>query len=289
MIRTIRLAALIGATLVGTGLTAAPSFAQDRFDYHGGGRDDRRDYQLTGPGVRFLLPELRDTPRGRAFVLRNFDRDGDSFISPGEADAANHAFVAEAGPNRDRFDWDARDRMGPPDRDGYRGQDQGRYRGGPDRGGPDRGGPDRVVVVEEEVAPLPPAFRAFHPRQTHYGATIDFGDVLFATDRADLRPTARDRLAALAGFLRNHPRIRIRIDGYTDSRASVAHNQALSEARANSVASAMADLGVDQGRIQTAGHGESDPVATNATAAGRQRNRRVEVTLVGQRADRFER
>lgn len=253
MIRTLLLAATAAVVVAG------PAAAQN-WDWHGGGRGDARAYRLDGPGVRMLLPELRDSRRGQAFVLRNFDRDHDGFITPREANAANRAFIAIAGERRDRFDWEARD-----------------------RGGDVRPG-DRVVVVEQDIAPLPREFRAWHPRQTRYGATIDFGDVLFDTDSARLRPAAADRVARLLGFLRAHPRIRVRIDGYTDSRASQAHNQALSEARATSVARA---LGVGGARAEIAGHGENDPVSTNATPQGRQQNRRVEVTLVGQRADRF--
>lgn len=243
------MAALAGLTV------AAPAVAQD-WDWHGGGPRDPRAYELEGPGVPLLVPELRDTRRGQAWVMRNFDRNRDGLIEPWEAREANRVFFRIAGPDRARFDWEARDRGGP-------------------------------VVVEEEIIPLAPALRPFHPRQTRYGATFDIGDVLFDTDSARLRPQATGRLQSLAGFLRDHPRIAVRIDGFTDSRASAAHNQALSQARAASVAAAMVRFGVDPQRLQTAGHGESDPVATNATPAGRQQNRRVEVTFVGQRADRF--
>ena len=111
--------------------------------------------------------------------------------------------------------------------------------------------------------------------------------MLFETDSATLRPAARDRLAGLGDFLSRHPRIRAQVDGYTDSRASREHNQQLSQARAGSVAAALSRAGVDPARLQTVGHGEDDPLATNATPQGRQQNRRVEVTLLGQRADRF--
>ncbi len=235
---------------------AAPTGAQDRWDWHGGGRGDR-DYELAGRGVPLLIPELRESNRGRAWVMRNFDFDRNGFISPREADAANHAFLAAAGERRDRFDWDARD---------------GVRNGAVERGGWDRG-----------------AMRDYHFRQTQYGATFDIGDVLFDTNSARLRPAALDRLRPLARYLAAEPGVRVRIDGHTDARASDAYNQQLSEARAQSVADALIDMGADRPRFEVTGHGKREPIASNATAQGRQQNRRVEVTLLGQRADRFAR
>jgi outer membrane protein OmpA-like peptidoglycan-associated protein len=81
--------------------------------------------------------------------------------------------------------------------------------------------------------------------------------------------------------------VRVAIDGYTDSRGSVAHNQDLSERRAASVRQAFDDMDVVRARFRVTGHGKADPVASNATPEGMRRNRRVEVTLLGQRADRF--
>jgi len=83
--------------------------------------DDRpidRDVRLIGAGVAELLPDLRRTPRGRAFVMRNFDLNRDGRISPREARAANRAFATagldrdDRGPDR----WDGRDRRDGPDR-----------------------------------------------------------------------------------------------------------------------------------------------------------------------------
>lgn len=239
---------------------ATPALAQDRWDW-AGGRPDAADYRLNGPGVRILRPELRDSRRGRAFVMRNFDRNHDRFLTIFEARAANRAFARIAGPRRSAFDWDSRD-------SGYVVVDRDRDRG---VGEWDRG-----------------AMRGYGFRQTTRGATMRLDeDVLFATDSDVLRPGAIEKLRPLAAYLRGNPGVRVAIDGYTDSRGTAAHNQGLSERRAASVRAAFDAMGVTRARFTVVGHGESDPVATNATPAGMRLNRRVEVTLLGQRADAF--
>ena len=256
-IRKATFAALAVSMLAGGAGTAG---AQDRWDW-GGGRAGDRDYGLRGAGVGLLYPELRRTNRGRAFVMRNFDRNRDGFINPREARAANRAFALVAGPRRDRFDWEARDRIG-------------------------RG--DRVVVVEEGGGWDRQAMRGYGFRQTRLGATMTMQeDVLFRTDSAELRPGAIEKLRPLARYLRANPGVRVAITGHTDSRGTDAHNQALSERRAESVRAAFDEMDVTRARFRVEGRGESEPVATNATAAGMRLNRRVEVTLLGQRADQL--
>jgi len=112
-------------------------------------------------------------------------------------------------------------------------------------------------------------------------------DVLFATDSDVLRPMAIERLRPLADYLRANGGVRVAIDGHTDSRGTDAHNQDLSERRAQSVREALDEMGVTRARFRVAGHGEGSPVASNATAEGMRLNRRVEVTLLGRRADEF--
>lgn len=260
--------AALAAALLAAGAT--PVFAQARYDMSNPpwARDG---YRLSGAGVPLLFPELRDSPRGRAFVMPNFDANGDGRISPQEARDANREFARLAGPRRDRFDWD-----------GYeRGHD-----GGPRGGGP-RGG---ETVITETTTWDRGAMRDYGFRQTPRGATLTLSeDVLFQTDSAVLRPGAIEKLRPLARYLRGNPGVRVAIDGYTDSRGSDAHNQDLSERRAASVRQAFDDMDVVRARFSVVGHGERDPVATNGTAAGMRLNRRVEVTLLGQRADSFAR
>ena len=100
---------ILAATGLATLATAMPASAQRAWDWSGG-RPGAGEFRLIGPGVRFLIPELRATPRGRAFVLRNFDFNRDRLITRREAMEANRAFIEIAGPNRGRFDWDRRDR-----------------------------------------------------------------------------------------------------------------------------------------------------------------------------------
>ncbi|HYD12774.1 MAG TPA: OmpA family protein [Allosphingosinicella sp.] len=130
--------------------------------------------------------------------------------------------------------------------------------------------------------------RAYGFRQTPQGARMTMNqDVLFATASDELYARARERLRALARYLRANPGVRVAIDGHADARGSDAYNQDLSERRAGSVRDALDELGAGRTRFRVAGHGERSPVASNATAEGMRRNRRVEITLLGRRADEF--
>lgn len=106
------------------------------------------------------------------------------------------------------------------------------------------------------------------------------GSVLFATGKSVLLSAAEDRLVALVDALRTMPAgQKIMIEGHTDSVGSDATNQRLSEARAEAVRSFLIKKGLDRGRLDAIGFGESNPVAENATAEGRANNRRVEIVI----------
>lgn len=103
--------------------------------------------------------------------------------------------------------------------------------------------------------------------------------ILFATDSAALNPQLRSDLFVLADSLNKYPKSVVTVTGHTDNTGSAAYNQDLSERRASSVASVLRSGGVSSSRIRVVGAGESRPIATNATAAGRQQNRRVDITI----------
>lgn len=111
--------------------------------------------------------------------------------------------------------------------------------------------------------------------------TLDMpGAVSFATDSAELQSPVQPVLDQVAATLVEYGKTVIEVAGHTDSAGSEAHNQQLSERRANSVAAYLAAHGVAQSRIVTIGAGKAYPVATNDTEAGRAANRRVEITIV---------
>jgi outer membrane protein OmpA-like peptidoglycan-associated protein len=116
-------------------------------------------------------------------------------------------------------------------------------------------------------------------KQTDHGMVVSLQDVLFDTGRATLRSGAQAKLDQLAAVLRNYPERRVMVEGFTDAVGSDESNLALSEARAESVRAALITRGVAANRIDVRGHGESRPVASNATPEGRQQNRRVEVVF----------
>jgi len=104
------------------------------------------------------------------------------------------------------------------------------------------------------------------------------GEVLFQSDRSELRPEARDRLSPVADAIRATGNTAV-IAGYTDSRGSDEYNRTLSQRRAEAVRDFLIGEGVPSDHIQAEGRGEMSPVAPNTTAEGRAENRRVEISL----------
>ncbi len=128
--------------------------------------------------------------------------------------------------------------------------------------------------LDRQGRPVCPGAAQPAPAQTF---TLN-ADALFDTDKAILRPEAVAELNDFGAKARELGKNLIYVVGHTDSRASDAYNLALSERRARAVATYLQqNFGLTP---QIAGRGESEPVATNDTAEGRQANRRVEITLL---------
>jgi outer membrane protein OmpA-like peptidoglycan-associated protein len=104
-------------------------------------------------------------------------------------------------------------------------------------------------------------------------------DVLFDVDSAIVGSTGRDTLEQVAGVLGEYKKTAVVVQGHTDSTGSEAHNEQLSNRRANAVEAYLVGRGVDRGRITSVGYGEAYPVASNASESGRQLNRRVDVLI----------
>ena len=118
---------------------------------------------------------------------------------------------------------------------------------------------------------------AMRAKQTDRGMMLTLGNVLFDSGGATLKPGADELVSRLSQFMQSHPDIKVRIEGHTDSIGSDSYNEALSQRRAESVASALENRGISAARIQAVGRGKFAPVAGNDTPAGRQQNRRVEI------------
>ena len=104
--------------------------------------------------------------------------------------------------------------------------------------------------------------------------------VEFDNDKAIVKDKYYDDIKTVADFMKEYPDTVAAIDGHTDSNASNAYNQKLSERRANAVRQYLIDkFGIKASRLTATGYGEERPVATNDTAEGRQKNRRVEAVL----------
>lgn len=112
------------------------------------------------------------------------------------------------------------------------------------------------------------------------------GDVLFDFDQWDIRPDAEPTLRQVAEIIQRYPRAKVAIAGYTDAKGADAYNLQLSARRATSVKAWLVQQGGVEGkRMTTKGRGEAKPVAPNThpdgsdNPEGRQRNRRVELTV----------
>ncbi len=129
-------------------------------------------------------------------------------------------------------------------------------------GCPEEGAPVAEVVVQEDKLVLPDR-------------------IYFEFDQAVIRPESYPTLQQAIKFLRQHPNLRIRIEGHTDSKGAADYNLRLSQARADAVKQYLVEVGrLDPSRFETQGFGETRPVATNATERGRALNRRIEWTIL---------
>ena len=105
-------------------------------------------------------------------------------------------------------------------------------------------------------------------------------EVSFDFNSARIKPSFYSPLNKIADIMNRYPRTQIVVAGHTDSVGSEAYNMQLSLQRADAVADYLIMRGVERSRLRTEGRGESEPIATNDTAAGRSQNRRVEIFVV---------
>jgi OmpA-OmpF porin, OOP family len=131
----------------------------------------------------------------------------------------------------------------------------------------------RVEQLQQELGEL-------KAKQTDRGLVLTLGDVLFEVNQADLKPGALRNLYPLVTFLKENPTRQVLIEGHTDSTGSEVHNLELSQRRAEAVRTFLSDNGISPARLTVRGYGEAYPIAPNTTAAGRQQNRRVDITIL---------
>jgi outer membrane protein OmpA-like peptidoglycan-associated protein len=119
-------------------------------------------------------------------------------------------------------------------------------------------------------------------RESARGLIVNMSDVLFDTAKFTLKPGAREKLAKVSGIILAHPGLKIAVEGHTDNVGGDEYNMKLSDNRANAVETYLVSQGLNSGNVTAQGFGKTQPVADNGTAAGRQRNRRVEMVVSGE-------
>jgi len=119
-------------------------------------------------------------------------------------------------------------------------------------------------------------------RDTARGLIVNMSDVLFDFGKATLRLETREKLAKVSGIVLAYPGLHLALEGHTDSVGSEAFNQTLSEERAGNVRDYLVGQGIGMASLTALGMGKGDPIATNDTDAGRQKNRRVEMVVSGE-------
>lgn len=133
--------------------------------------------------------------------------------------------------------------------------------------------------AESRSRQLEAQLKEMEAKKTDRGMVITLGDMLFDTNRAQLKSGGMRNVQKLADFFKQYPQRKVMIEGFTDSTGSDSRNQELSDQRAYSVRLALLEMGIGADRITSRGYGETYPVAGNDSAAGRQLNRRVEIIV----------
>jgi len=130
--------------------------------------------------------------------------------------------------------------------------------------------------------------KAVTVKQTERGATITSDErILFDTGKAVITPNGDVFIERVAKMLKDKTKANVAIEGHTDNVGGAAVNQQLSDARARAVMNALASKGVPRSRMAVKGFGMTRPQADNATPEGRQANRRVEITVLGENAEKL--
>jgi len=140
------------------------------------------------------------------------------------------------------------------------------------------------AALSERAAQLESQLADLQAVKTERGMVVTIGDVLFATNQATLNPNGMSSLRKLADVMTQNPNRTVLVEGFTDSTGSASYNQDLSQRRADAVAAALVQMGVERQRIATRAYGKQFPVASNDSAADRQLNRRVEIVLSNENA-----
>jgi outer membrane protein OmpA-like peptidoglycan-associated protein len=140
----------------------------------------------------------------------------------------------------------------------------------------------QAAAAQQRAETLDQQLARLKANQANQGPIVlTLGDILFDVNGAQLKPGANSTISQLAQFLKQHPDRHVTIAGYTDATGGNSYNMQLSEARAQAVRTALIAQGVNPSSVEAHGFGESNPVASNDNASGRQLNRRVEVAVSG--------
>ena len=176
---------------------------------------------------------------------------------------------------------DARDKcpIDPEDKDGFEDED-----GCPDADNDKDGVADQIDKCPNE--PGPPDNNGCPKKYAHIVVTQEKIElkqkIFFETNKAVIMPRSFPLLDEIGSVLRSRPTMTVRIEGHTDSRGARPHNMTLSQSRADSVRQHLVGIGVDASRMEAKGYGPDQPIETNKTAAGREKNRRVEFFITAQ-------
>ncbi|MBL7874042.1 MAG: OmpA family protein [Cyclobacteriaceae bacterium] len=136
---------------------------------------------------------------------------------------------------------------------------------------------DSVEVVSEEVTPV---VKNVYLTPIEVGLTVRLKNIYFDFDKTTLKNESFIELDKVVDFLKRNSSVSIEISGHTDSKGSDSYNENLSQGRSQAVVDYLISQGIDSSRLEAHGYGESKPIDTNDTEAGRANNRRVEFTVL---------
>lgn len=137
--------------------------------------------------------------------------------------------------------------------------------------------PKENQVTEKKVTENPDTFNI---EEIEIDSAVVLKNIVFDFDKYDLRPESFKEINKLYNLMKNHPSVRIKLEGHTDNIGSFGFNTQLSLKRAESVATWLIQNGISPNRIEIAGYSYSNPVASNDTEEGREQNRRVVFKII---------